>query len=178
MTLTHQVRIHNLITRANYEVQKAMVDEEKAYKELVKPGSRYSAITTERIRGAVEPLVRGMFFVNEAGLTAPVRGTSGFAEDFPKTGIRDSKNRSLKDLDLQRRFLRYPLSYLIYSESFDALPQAARDYFYDRAKAILTGEDESSAFSHLSKADRTAILEIVQETRPEFASHLKDRARN
>jgi len=178
MTLTHQVRIHNLITRANYEVQKAVIDEEKAYKELAKPGSRYSAITTERIRGAVEPLVRGMFFVNEAGLTAPVHGESGFAEDFAKTGVRDSKNRSLKDLDLQKRFLRYPLSYLIYSESFDALPGAARDYFYDRAKSILMGEDESSAFDHLSKADRAAILEILQETKPEFASRLKDRAGN
>ena len=71
-------------------------------------------------------------------------------------------------LDLNRRFLRYPLSYLIYSPSFDALPDAAKDYFYQRARAILSGAD-TTAFGHLSAEDRSAIQEILMDTKPDFA---------
>jgi hypothetical protein len=76
-------------------------------------------------------------------------------------------------LDLKTRLLRYPLSYLIYSKSFDALPQAARDYAYRRFWEILSGKDTSALFAHLSAEDRKAVLEILQETKPEFAAFVK-----
>ena len=166
IALTHQTRIHNLITRANYETLRALHDEEIANAGVMQPGQPYSSITVQRIREAVDPLVRGMFFVGEAPLTDSVQGVSGFAAEFEKSGIRDSKGRSLKDLDLKRRFLRYPLSYLIYSEAFDALPGPAKDYFYERARKVLSGADLD--VRHLSAEDRTAILEILEETKPDF----------
>jgi len=169
MTLTHQSNIHNLITRANYDTQQAIAQEESAYAGIARrAGDGYSALTNERIRAAVEPLVRGMFFVNEAPMTEPVRGVSGFAAEFEKGGIRDRKGRSLKDLDLNRRFLRYPLSYIIYTEAFDALPDAARKYFYQRTRAILSGAETAKSFAHLSPDDRTAIHEILMDTKPEY----------
>jgi hypothetical protein len=167
IALTHQTRIHNLITRANYETRLAIEDEEAANGGTLQPGARYSPITVERIRRAVEPLVSGMFFVNEAPLTDTVKGTSGFAADFQKSGIRDRKGRSLKDLDLKSRFLRYPFSYLIYSNAFDALPAAAKNYFSERTGAILSGA-AASDYGHLSAEDRAAILEILQDTKPEI----------
>jgi hypothetical protein len=167
IALTHQTRIHNLITRANYETLRALRDEEIANGGVTEPGKPYSGITAERIRGAVEPLVRGMFFVNEAPLTDTVRGVSGFAEEFEKRGVRDRKGRSLRDLDLHRRFLRYPVSYLIYSEAFDGLPGPAKDYFYERARKILSGADATD-FRHLSAEDRVAITEILEDTKPDF----------
>jgi hypothetical protein len=75
----------------------------------------------------------------------------------------------LKDLDLQHRLLKYPMSYLIYSPSFDAMPGTVRDYVYLRFRKILSGEDKSPAYAHLTEADRTAILGILQETKPEFS---------
>lgn len=168
IALTHQTRIHDLITRASYETLKAIHDEESAG---VGSGTAtsYSAITIQRIRAVVEPLVRGMFFANEAPLTDSVRGVSGFAAEFEKSGIRDSKGRSLKDLDLNRRFLRYPFSYLIYSPEFDALPAPAKDQFYQRVRAILSGSDAAD-FGRLSAEDRTAISEILMDTKPDFAN--------
>jgi hypothetical protein len=168
IALTHQTRIHDLITRANYETLRALHDEEIANNAGSQP-NRYSAVTMERIRTVIEPLVRGMFFVNEAPLTDSVRGVSGFAAEFEKNGIRDRKGRSLKDLDLKRRFLRYPLSYLIYSQAFDALPAPAKDLFYARARAILSGADMAN-FGHLSAEDRDAISEILMDTKPDFAN--------
>jgi hypothetical protein len=166
IALTHQTRMHNLMTCANYETRRAINDDESINGQL-RTGGSYSGITAERIRVAVEPLVRGMFFVNEAPLTDSVRGTSSFAADFQKSGVRDRQGRSLKDLDLKRRFLRYPLSYLIYSAAFDALPGPAKNLFYERARTILSGGDTGN-FGHLSPDDRTAISEILQDTKPDF----------
>ena len=167
IALTHQTRMHNLMTRANYETQRAIRDEENANSGPTQPGAPYSGVTAERIRGAVEPLVRGMFFVNEAPLTDSVRGASGFAADFEKSGVRDRKGRSLKDLDLNRRFLRYPLSYLIYSPAFDALPGPAKDFLYERVRTILAGA-ATADYGHLSTEDRAAIFEILMDTKPDF----------
>ena len=61
------------------------------------------------------------------------------------------------------------MSYIIYSPAFDALPDVSRDHVYRRMKTILGGEDETGRFAHLTASDRTAILEILRETKPEFA---------
>lgn len=167
IAMTHQTRIHNLITRANYETRRAIQEEENTFKGLSLKSDGYSELTLKRIRESVEPLVRGMFFANEAPLTDTVRGTSTFAEDFEKSGVRDSKGRSLKDLDLNKRFLRYPLSYLIYSQAFDDLPDPAKKVFYQRTWTILSGGDTAN-FRNLSIEDRTAIREILQDTKPDF----------
>jgi hypothetical protein len=155
MVLAHQVTVHNLITRAGYEGRVAEHD---------------GGVTATRIRNAAEPLVRALLFVKEAPLTAPLKGTSGFAEEFVARGPRDAQGRSLREFDLQRRVFKYPLSYLIYSESFDALPVPVRDYVYGRLQEILGGDEASPDFAHLSAADRKAILEILEDTKPAFAS--------
>src|SRR4030095_3172553 len=119
-------------------------------------------------KDAGERIVRAMLFVGETPLTEPVHGTSEFAAEFTQRGPRDSQGRSLRDLDLQRRLLKYPLSYLVYSKSFDAMPGELKDYVHRRFREILSGEDKSADFQHLSPEDRTAILEILHETKPGF----------
>jgi len=104
----------------------------------------------------------------ETPLTAPVVGTSTFTAEFQKQGPRDSAGRSLRDLDLKTRLFRYPCSFLIYSEQFDAVPYLAKEYIYRRLREVLTGRDQSKEFSHLSASDRTAILEILTATKPDF----------
>jgi hypothetical protein len=120
----------------------------------------------------IEPLVQSMLFVDAAPLSGRIAGTSGFDAWFQAQGPRDSAGRSLRDLDLQTRLLRYPLSYLVYSEPFAGLPDYARDYIYRRFADILSGRDRSAAFSHLSAADRAAISEILASTNADFARAL------
>ena len=113
-------------------------------------------------------LLRAMLFVKAAPLAVPVKGTSAFASEFANAGPRDKNGRSLRDLDLERRVFKYPLSYLIYSESFDALPAIVKDRVYQRLREVLTGADTNPEFAHLSSADRTAILEILKDTKAGF----------
>jgi len=153
MVLGHQTHIHNLITVANTNLR--------------------SNPTDEAIKEDGERLVDAMLFSEAAPLTEPITGTTNFAVEFSARGPRDSKGRSLHQLDLKTRLLRYPLSYLVYSKSFDALPKAAKDYVYRRFWEVLSGKDNSASFAHLSAADRKAILDILQETKPDFAAFVK-----
>jgi hypothetical protein len=143
MVLVHQKEVENLIVLAN---------------------SKGPAAAKE----TGEPLVKAMLFAGAAPLTAPVKGTSTFAAEFASQGPRDGRGRSLRDFDLQTRLFRYPLSYLIYSKSFDALPAGVKTYVYRRLREILGGEDKSATFAYLSAADRSAILEILRATKPDF----------
>ena len=98
-----------------------------------------------------------MMFVDAAPYTDTISGNSGFDVWFQKQGIKDAQGRSLRDLDLQTRLLRYPLSYLVYTDSFDALPDYARDYLFGRFAAGLRGSD---------------ALQILTATQPAFAKYL------
>jgi hypothetical protein len=153
MVLAHQATVHNLITRAGWEARKAAHDGEPM---------------SGRVRGAAESLVRAMLFVKEAPFGAPLKGTSGFTEDFARRGVRDNQGRSLREFDLERRLFKYPLSFLVYSESFDALPPLVKDYVYTRLRQVLGGQETAPEFAHLTEADRTAILEILETTKPGF----------
>jgi hypothetical protein len=149
MVLEHQTRMTNLITRAGYEARIAGQD-------------------FTRLDEAVTALVNYMLFLDEAQLTAPVKGTSSFAADFVKAGNRDKRGRSLRDLDLTRRIFRYPCSFLIDSEAFRSLPQPALDRIYSRLGGILTGKDQSPEYARLTADDRRAIREILSDTRPDL----------
>lgn len=157
MVAEHQTNLLNLITRANHDTKKALDEPDAGERDL-------------RIRQAIEPLVEALLFAREAPLTDTVAGTSGFAAGFSAQGIRDKKNRSFRDFDLKRRLFRYPCSYLIYSRAFDGLPQPAKEAVYRRLVEVLTGKDRSEIFRGLSDSDRQAILEILADTKTDFAA--------
>src|SRR5215469_2864591 len=135
MVLGHQTHVHNMITSGVYEmrdaVQKGLTDK-----------------MPQIVKDAGEPIVKAMLFSEEAQLTEPVTGTSSFATEFTGRGPRDSKGRSLREFDLKHRLLRYPMSYLIYSKSFDAMPAELREYVERRFREILSGQDTSPEFAH------------------------------
>ena len=144
MVLDHQVHATNLITRANWEAR-------------LDPPSRLDE--------AVDALVEYLICVDEAAIPAGgIEGSSGFTQAFQAMGPRDSKGRSLRDLDLQTRLQKYPLSYMIYSPAFDALPPVAKQKTLDRLRKVLSGEITGPKYAHLTPAIRQAITEILQET--------------
>ena len=173
MTLEHQTRITNLITRVGYETAMALRDQAKFNQAYHQRADEMSESTRHRIDSAVEEMLQYMLFVDEAKLDAPIKGTSGFAESFQKAGLPDRKGRSLRDLDLQTRLFRYPLSYMIYSEAFDGMPEGARQRIYRRLFDVLTEKDKSKRYQGLSAIDRRAILEILRDTRKGLPAYWK-----
>ncbi len=171
MVLEHQADAHNHITQANFAARLALHQEQELNRELKLPPTNAWDSTGVRIRSAGDDLVRYLLFCEEAPLTGKVKGTSTFAADFVKRGPRDGRGRSLRDLDLEKRLFRYPCSYLIYSEAFDALPERMRDHVLRRLHEVLTGKDTSKDFAHLSPADRKAIREVLVATKPNLPAY-------
>jgi hypothetical protein len=164
LVLAHQTQMHNLITQASFETRIALYD--AAGKDAKNAAAQAEAAA--KYRQTAEDLLRYLLFTNEAALDGPVKGTSSFQHDFEALGPRDRKGRSLRDFDLKTRIFRYPCSYLIYSDDWDALPSAAKEYVYHRLYEVLTERDRSADFARLGHDERRAILEILLDTKPDL----------
>lgn len=171
LVLNHQVRVHNVIILARQATDDALADQAARLQSsgATLPASGVLPATEDRIDAAVDRVLREMLMSREAPLPGPVAGTTDYADQFAARGPHDGAGRSLRDLDLNRRLFRYPLSFLIYSDAFRLLPDLVKDRFYGRLDAVLTGIDRSEPFEHLDETDRTAIREILRATDPEYA---------
>jgi len=145
MVLTHQAGMTNLLTRAAFEARMATGD---------------AAVVAPIMKGLASEVVDYMLFQDEAKLSDHIRGSSGFAERFSKSGPRDRKGRSLYELDLTIRLFKYPCSYLIYSPAFDALPPVIKEPIYRQMWDLLQKQENGRA-----------VIEILRDTKkdlPEF----------
>lgn len=138
MTFEHQTQMTNLMTRLAWESR------------LAEAGHKPAPDIGE--------IVDYMLFKDEVPLPEPVQGASRFTADFPRRGPRDAQGRSLRDFDLRTRLFRYPLSYMIYSAQFNALPDGIRSRIYRRL------------FDRLRERSRETI-EILRDTKPDLPEY-------
>jgi len=167
MTFSHQTQMVNLLTRAAWEARAA--DPALHPGALSAPGQMQLVET--HMRGVAEEVVDYMLFVDEARLPGPVAGRSGFAERLSARGPRDRQGRSLYELDLNQRLMKYPCSYLIYSRAFDALPPLVKEPIHRRLWQVLAGEASEPRYRSLSLADRQAIVQILRDTKPDLPAY-------
>jgi hypothetical protein len=150
MVFDHQMAMMNLITRVGFE-------------------TRAGAPTRDNVKELVDYLL----FVDERPLPGRIQGSSRFTETFAALGPRDGKGRSLRQLDLERRLPRYPCSYMIYSDAFDALPANAKAAIYQRMWDVLSGQDKDPRYARLSASDRQAVVEILRDTKQSLPEYWK-----
>lgn len=158
MTLEHQTRMTNLMTRIGWDTRIAQHD---------------GKLDEAHLNGEIEEMLTYMLFQDERPLREPVVGVSTFTKTFPERGPKDKQGRSLRDFDLKTRMFKYPLSYMIYSRAFDGMPDLVRERVYQRLYEILTGKDTSERYAKLTADDRRNILEIVRETKPNLPAYWK-----
>ena len=138
LVFDHQMHAANLITRLDWEA---------------------------RIGSDVTPLVNDLaeylLFVGEAPPQVALLPQSGYAEWFESRFPKDRRGRSLGQFDLTKRLMRYRCSYMVYSEAFDALPQAVKRAVYRRMRDVIA--------KSFSADDTAAVLGILADTKPDFA---------
>jgi hypothetical protein len=149
MVFDHQGRMINLITRIGWDTRAGV----------------------GKLEDEAREFVDYLLFVDEAPLPGKLDGK--FAEVFGRNAIRDSKGRSLRDLDLRKRLLRYPCSYMIYSDSFNALPAEAKQAIYKRMWQVLSGAEKGKKYARLSPADRRAVIEILRDTKEDLPTYFR-----
>jgi len=162
LVFDHQMRMMNLLTRIGWEARVLAHD------------GRSVEAAVIALRTAATEVVDYMLFVDEAPLTG-IRGSSGFTKTFSALGPRDSKGRSLRDLNLETRLMRYPCSYLIYSTAFDQLLPSAKQAIYARLWQVLSGRERGAKYARLSTVDRQAIIEILRDTKIDLATAVSPR---
>jgi hypothetical protein len=152
LVLEHQAQMLNLITRVGWE-------------------ARVGTDAQRTFNATVEEFVDYLLFIDESPLPGPITGPSTFSRTFSSSGPRDAKGRSLRELDLSRRLLKYPCSYLIYSAPFYGLPAAAKAAVYQRMWDVLNGQVTGNRYNALSADDRTAIIEILKDTKKDLPAY-------
>jgi hypothetical protein len=160
LTLEHQTRMSNLLIRTGWLARMAEHD-----------GTEEARA---QVDASIESLLGYMLFTDESRLLDKVAGNSTFAETFAGRGPRDAQGRSLRDFDLEKRIFKYPLSYMIYSEAFDRLPDPVRERVYRRLHEVLTGADRSPRFHTLSAEDRRSVLQILISTKPDLPEYWRE----
>jgi hypothetical protein len=145
----HQTYLHNLIARVNYEYQ------------------------YQKQANSEDELVRALLFVDEAPLDHALLGSSAFESWFAKQGPRDKQGRSLRQFDLETRLFKYRCSYLFYSVAFDNLPPPVKERLIRRIFDILCAADPPEPFNKLPRFERTAIFEILRETKGDLPEYWK-----
>jgi hypothetical protein len=158
MVFGHQAHMTNLLTHLGWEARVATAADGAA---------------PTRVVSAARDTVDYMLFVDEPPIFSKIEGSSGFAEKFSASGPRDDKGRSLKQLDLTTRIMRYPCSYMIYTDAFDGLPAVAKDLTYRRLWQVLSGQDTDKRYAHLTLADRQAIVEILRATKKDLPAYVQ-----
>ena len=163
LVLEHQMHAMNLMTRAAWEHR------------LVTPAAladalvdvNHEPVLTARVREAVDELADYLLFVDEVPL-GTVQGASGFTEWFSAQGPKDASGRSLRELRLEDRLMKYPLSYTIYSKAFASLPPAVRQATYRRLETVLSAAKPEPKYTHLTAVDRRAVLDLLRATKDDL----------
>lgn len=166
LVLEHQANVQTLMTRATYKARTAL---KRVTGSTAEPASWAELPPTlqKSFIPLLESVSQALLMEGVVDLAEPVVGSSGYDLWFSKQGPRDAQGRSLRDLDLRDRVFRYPLSYLLYSEGFDGLPQYMRDYIYTRIEKAAADDVDDVA----SRGRRREAAEILAATKPEFANH-------
>jgi len=165
LVLNHQMKMINLLTRVGWETRVAI--------DQIGRSPQDKASAERLITEDAADLADYMLFAGEAPIQGKFESTSGFQQQFAASGPRDSRGRSLRQLDLEKRLMRYPCSYMIYSPAFDGLPDAAKESVYARLWAVLSGKDKSRKYSNLTPDIRAAIVGILLETKPGLPAYFK-----
>jgi hypothetical protein len=153
LVLEHQLELQNRLTRLNYDSRMLLADQPQAAAAELDP--------------LLRPVLDSLFMAHEAPLTDQVSGSSGFREYFEQQGPRDSQGRSLRELDLQTRTFRHPLSYLIYSDAIKGLAEPVRTRLFAQVRAVLLQEPGAVDYPQLNSDQRAAIAAILRDTYPE-----------
>ncbi|MCL4693645.1 MAG: hypothetical protein KJ060_14185 [Candidatus Hydrogenedentes bacterium] len=171
MVLEHQVHMHNLITRADFETRLALRDEAVMDEALHRDTETLSESAQHRIASVCDKLVDYMLFVDEPELDDPIQGTSGGAVLVASIGPGGRPGRALRGLVRGAGRVCGAVSYLIYSEQFDGLPDTAKDYIYQRLWDILTAKIDTADYLHLTNYTSRAIREILLDTKPNLPAY-------
>jgi hypothetical protein len=62
---------------------------------------------------------------------------------------------------------------MIYAPDFENLPTQVKEWIYRRMWDVLSGRDKNKKYSRLTAADRTAVREILLDTKTDLPAYFR-----
>ena len=165
----HQMAMQNTITRAGFVCRKMIAYQhglQTTFKEPVTDEPSYDSVKSV-FASAVQDLIDHLLFRKAAPLPEGIVSNADFKGSFPRGAPRTRSGHSLKDLQLRDRILARRCSYLVYSESFRALPEVLKVRIFERLRTALRSTDPKERYAYLPAAERQQIYDILLETHPD-----------
>ena len=169
LVFEHQLTMQNSLTRAGMTCRKMIAYQhglQKAFKEAITDEPAYDSVKSV-FTSAVQDVVDHLLFRNAAAVPEGVTGHEAFRESFTRNAPRSAAGRALKDFQLRDRLFENRCSFLIYSESFRALPEGLKGRVLDRLQAALQSRDSKDRYAYLGNDEKQRIYEILIETHPD-----------
>lgn len=166
LVFDHQVTMHHRLVEAAYRARQSLFDSKLDPGETDVSKLNEGRSIDEFIEGR-DKVVDYLLFREETPIPE-VSCDPGFRRAFNANRITDSRNRSLKDLQLKGRIFENRCSYMIYSPTFEQFPPMLKGAIYERIHEILTAPGPIEGFEYLGKAEKRRILEILHETKDDL----------
>ncbi len=173
MVLEHQLTVQNQLTYVRFKAPAVLTRSNQAEAITAASWAALPERAQKSLTRMLDELVRLLLFTDAATLSDSITASPEFQTGFLARGPQDSGGRSLRQFDLQQQLFRYPLSYQIYSSSFETLPAYAKDYVYQQLAAILQGRRKDATFRQLSDDQRRDLVAILRATKPDFVRYLQ-----
>lgn len=165
----HQLTVQNSLTRAAQSCRKMLEYQRSLQMTFHDPVTEEPAYDSVKsvFASAVEDVVDHLLFRGAAPLPEGVVGSEAFRRVFAQDAPRSRAGHTLKDLQLRERIFAQRCSFLIYSETFTALPGQLKDRILDRLHTALRDEDPRGRYSFLETEEKRRIYDILEETHPD-----------
>lgn len=177
LVMEHQMAMQNALTHANQRARK-MIDYQrslqKSFGEPLTDEPSYDSVKSV-FASAAENVVDHLLFYKAAPLPAGVQGHDEFRRVFATGVPRSVGGATLKDLSLDGRLFALRCSYLIYTDTFRALPAPLLDRIFARLHAALTSDDPKHRYAYLEADEKRRILALLTETHPEARAQFAKR---
>ncbi|MDR2213897.1 MAG: hypothetical protein LBE21_09785 [Pseudomonadales bacterium] len=167
LVLEHQLTVQNQLTYVKFKAPMVL---QRAGHPEARDAASWDALPPNgqrALRRMLNKLADTLLFVDAAPFTERISGNADYVNWFQNQGPRDAQGRSLREFDLNTRLFHYPLSYLVFSPSIDALPPYAKDYLYQELASRLQNDETLAASEH----ERHAALAILAAIKDDFAPY-------
>lgn len=170
----HQLAMQNTLTRASMDCRRMLAYQKNLQHDLKEPVTE--ELTYDSVKrvfeGTAKDVVDDLLFKGEAQLPPGLEGSAAFQRAFQAGARRDREGRSLKDFHLRGQLFQNRCSYLIYSDSFLALPEALKRKVYSRLGHALHPTNPDPQYAYLGDEERARISSILRQTHPELRQAL------
>lgn len=176
LVLEHQLAMQNTLTRASLDCRRMLAYQKNLQQDLKEPATEELVYDSVKrvFDSAAKEVVDDLLFKDEAPLPKGLAGSPAFQTAFLAQALRARDGSSLKDFQLDGHLFKNRCSYLIYSDSFQALPEQLKKRVQTRLAHALHPTQPDGRYTHLGAEERARIARILRETHPAFGDLLKN----